>query len=124
MGSDQGQNIGFRGNMRDQDRKTGGNICKTDKFPERMEIADCREPIGVLIDLTEQFAKAFAEKKRQAVDAVVQKMPKRLLKAFPKLTSKRNPASVPLARESMARKGAMAYDEAEREAAVSEKSES
>ena len=28
------------------------------------EIADCREPIGVLIDLTEQFAKAFAEKKR------------------------------------------------------------
>lgn len=26
------------------------------------EIADCREPIGVLIDLTEQFAKAFAEK--------------------------------------------------------------
>lgn len=36
MGSDQGQHIGFRGNMRDQDRKTGGNICKTDKFPERM----------------------------------------------------------------------------------------
>lgn len=28
------------------------------------EIADCREPIGVLIDLTEEFAKAFAEKKR------------------------------------------------------------
>lgn len=28
------------------------------------EIADCREPIGVLIDLTEQFASAFAEKKR------------------------------------------------------------
>ena len=28
------------------------------------EIAECREPIGVLIDLTEQFAKAFAEKKR------------------------------------------------------------
>lgn len=28
------------------------------------EIADCREPISVLIDLTEQFAKAFAEKKR------------------------------------------------------------
>ena len=27
------------------------------------EIADCREPIGVLIDLTEQFAKAFAESK-------------------------------------------------------------
>ena len=36
MGSDQGQHISFRGNMRDQDRKTGGNICKTDKFPERM----------------------------------------------------------------------------------------
>ena len=29
------------------------------------EIADCREPIGVLIDLTEQFAKAFAEKKTE-----------------------------------------------------------
>ena len=36
MGSDQGQHISFRGNMRDQDRKTGGNICKTDKFPEQM----------------------------------------------------------------------------------------
>lgn len=43
------------------------------------------------------------QKKNAAIDAVVAKMPKRLLKAFPRLASRKNPDSVPLARDGMER---------------------
>lgn len=39
----------------------------------------------------------------RAVDAIVEKMPKRFLKAFPTLKSRKNPDAVPLARESAKR---------------------
>lgn len=75
-------------------------------------------------DQTLKRAKAaFAEKKQRAVEAVVQKMPKRLLKAFPRLTSNRNPAAVSLARANLEQKPAPESteeaQEAEREAATS-----
>ncbi len=44
------------------------------------------------------------QKRDDAVDAIVKKMPKRFLKAFPRLASKTSPNSVELAKESMARK--------------------
>lgn len=46
---------------------------------------------------------ALAQKRDDAIDAVVRKMPKRLLKAFPRLASRKNPDSVSLAHESMFR---------------------
>lgn len=44
------------------------------------------------------------QKKEEAIDAIVKKMPKRFLKAFPRLASRNNPDSVALAKESMERK--------------------
>ena len=48
----------------------------------------------------EKSAARRAEAKAR-IDEIVKKMPKRLLKAFPSLSSRRNPDSVPLVRESM-----------------------
>lgn len=48
----------------------------------------------------EKSAARKAEAKAR-IDEIVKKMPKRLLKAFPSLSSRRNPDSVPLVRESM-----------------------
>ena len=48
----------------------------------------------------EKTAARRAEAKAR-IDEIVKKMPKRLLKAFPSLSSRRNPDSVPLVRESM-----------------------
>lgn len=45
-------------------QKLQGQFFTKDSAEIAEEIASCAEPIGVLIDLTEQFAKAFAEKKR------------------------------------------------------------
>lgn len=46
---------------------------------------------------------ALAQKRDDAIDDVVRKMPKRLLNAFPRLASRKNPDSVSLANESMFR---------------------
>ena len=43
------------------------------------------------------------QKRNEAIDAVVKKMPKRLLKAFPRLASRTDPDSVALAKDSMER---------------------
>lgn len=45
----------------------------------------------------------LSEAHEKAVDAIVAKMPKRLLRAFPTLQSRRNPDAVPLAKESAKR---------------------
>lgn len=45
----------------------------------------------------------LSEAHEKAVDAIVAKMPKRLLRAFPTLQSRRNPEAVPLAKESAKR---------------------
>lgn len=45
----------------------------------------------------------LSEAHEKAVDAIVAKMPKRLLRAFPTLQSRRNPEVVPLAKESAKR---------------------
>lgn len=46
---------------------------------------------------------ALAQKHEDTVDAIVRKMPKRLLKAFPRLASRKNPDSVPLAHAGLSR---------------------
>ncbi len=45
----------------------------------------------------------WKEKREDAIDNIVKKMPKRLLKAFPHLQSRKNPESVSLAQEGMKR---------------------
>ena len=56
----------------------------------------------------EAWGERAAERRAKAkarIDEIVKKMPKRLLRAFPTLSSKKNPDSVPLARESMEKDG-------------------
>ena len=56
----------------------------------------------------EAWGERAAERRAKAkarIDETVKKMPKRLLRAFPTLSSKKNPDSVPLARESMEKDG-------------------
>lgn len=58
---------------------------------------EAKEAVGrARTDLKERFD--------GTVDSIVAKMPKRLLKAFPSLSSRRNPDSVSLAKESLAHK--------------------
>ena len=79
---------------------------------------DAKEAVGrARTDLKNRFD--------STIDAIVAKMPKRLLKAFPSLTSHRNPESVALAKESMTHKKAKrekteAADAAREEAATAE----
>ena len=57
-------------------------------------------PPGFVKDFFRPGKRRRAEAKAR-IDEIVKKMPKRLLKAFPSLSSRRNPDSVPLVRESM-----------------------
>lgn len=54
-------------------------------------------------DYSERKKDERNKRREKAIDAIVEKMPKRLLKAFPQLASRTNPDSVPLAQEGMKR---------------------
>lgn len=57
----------------------------------------------------------WKQKRESAIDSIVEKMPKRLLKAFPNLQSRTNPESVSLAQAGMARLKAKKKQAGERE---------
>lgn len=64
------------------------------------KVADAAMVVG---EKVEGAKEKLSEAHEKAVDAIVAKMPKRLLRAFPTLQSRRNPEAVPLAKESAKR---------------------
>lgn len=71
------------------------------------KIGETKEKIGEKTAETKETLERkraeWKEKRENAIDAIVAKMPKRILKAFPNLTSRSNPESVTLAKEGMER---------------------
>lgn len=71
------------------------------------KIGETKEKIGEKTAETKETLERkraeWKEKRENAIDSIVKKMPKRLLKAFPNLQSRTNPESVSLAKEGMER---------------------
>ncbi|MGN1077146.1 MAG: hypothetical protein ACI4ST_01400, partial [Candidatus Gallimonas sp.] len=80
-------------------------LKEIDKVAEKMRLGSdfIGEKISDVTISAEKKVLRAKEKIDEKVDSIVSRMPQRLLKAFPHLTSKRNPSSVPLAKESMER---------------------
>lgn len=108
--------------------KLNRKLKEIDKLAEKMRLGSdlIGEKISDVTITAEKKVLRAKEKIDEKVDSIVSRMPQRLLKAFPHLTSKRNSSSLPLAKESMERlkkkeKGTRATIREERTAEKEEK---